>query len=221
MKILVNEITMFPGEIWKLFNANSNISDQNYFKFCPVDFFQIIIHWSIFWTYMQENECLWWTKIWHTPGFQSTWLESRRGFGLNILIGYHKLPSYKTLLVLKSELHVYNFQIYKGRDTGRTTSLGEHVVRDMMNEIEFSYRQVYFDNYFTTPNLLEYLCEKWIYAVRTIRVNRKNMLKDCCCSKKKMNRVDFEYITSNNLVLHKWMDQELVFALSNFHDPTS
>jgi hypothetical protein len=68
--------------------------------------------------------------------------------------------------------------------------------------------------------LLEYLYKKVIYAIETIRPNRKNMPKEFCNSMKKMDCDDFEYITSRNLVLHKWMDRKLVFLLPNFHDPT-
>ena len=40
-------------------------------------------------------------------------------------------------------------------------------------------------------------------------------------SNQEMNRGDFEYITSDHLVLHKWMDKKPVFMLSNFHNSTS
>ena len=117
--------------------------------------------------------------------------------------------------------YVYNFRIYTGKDHSRITSLGEHVVKDMVRDIEFSYRHVYFDNYITTPGLLEYLYKKGIYTAGTIRANRKNMSKDFCCSTTTLSRDDFKYITSVNLGLQKWMDKKLVFLLSNFHDPTS
>ena len=117
--------------------------------------------------------------------------------------------------------YVYNFHIYKGKDNHRNINLSEYVVKDMVSDLEFSYRKVYFDNYFTTPNLLEYLHKKGIYAAGTIRTNRKAIPKEFCESTKKMNRGEFEYVRSGNLVLHKWMDRKLVFLLSNFHDPTS
>ena len=94
-------------------------------------------------------------------------------------------------------------------------------MKDMVSDLEFSYRKVYFENYFTTPNFLEYLHRKGIYAAGTIRTNRKAIPKEFCESTKKMNRGEFEYVRSGNLVLHKWMDRKLVFLLSNFHDPTS
>jgi len=99
--------------------------------------------------------------------------------------------------------YVYSFRIYTGKDANRTTSVGEHVVKDMVKEIKFTYRQVYFDNHFTTPSLLAYLSKNGIYAAGTVRINRKNMPKDFCSSTKNMNRGDFEYITSGDLLLHK------------------
>ena len=56
--------------------------------------------------------------------------------------------------------YVYDFQIHKGKDGNRTASLGEHVIKDMVKDIHFSYRKFYFDNYFTTPDLLRYLYKK-------------------------------------------------------------
>ena len=73
--------------------------------------------------------------------------------------------------------YVYNFHIYKGKDNHRNINLSEYVVKDMVSDLEFSYRKVYFDNYFTTPNLLEYLHKKGIYAAGTIRTNRKAIPK--------------------------------------------
>jgi hypothetical protein len=61
--------------------------------------------------------------------------------------------------------YVYSFRIYKGKETIRTEALGERVVKDIVKELRFSYRKVYFDNFFTTPNLLEYLYKKGIYLV--------------------------------------------------------
>lgn len=312
-----------PKRNLKQFNATSNISRQNYSKFRPIDFFKLLFT-------DQLLEMLWkQTNIYGEQRHGTNWIpieitEITKWIGLNILMGYHKLPSYKSywssnlnfkvpilcetmsrnlftriltnihltdnkkmssrtsnkysktykvdefLEILQNNFkknytlgehvsvdesmikfkgrcslkqyppkkpikrgfkvwtladstngYVYDFRIYKGKDPNRTTSLGEHIVKDMVKEIKYSYRKVYFDNYFTTPNLLQYLYGKGIYAAGTIRTDRKNMPKDFCCSKKKMNRSDFEYVTSRHLVLHKWMDKKLVFLLPNFHNPTS
>ena len=75
---------------------------------------------------------------------------------------------------------------------------------------------MHFDNYFTTPNLLECLYEKGIYAARTIHTNRNASQKEFCQFTNKMNRDEFQYLTSGNLVLHKWKDRKLVLVLLNF-----
>lgn len=117
--------------------------------------------------------------------------------------------------------YVYNFEIYTGKDESRSTGLGEHIVKTFISDLEFSYRKVYFDNYFTTPSLLDYLYKKGIYATGTVRINRKNMPRDFCNSTNKLERGEYEYIISKNIILFKWMDKKLVFLLSNFHDPNS
>ena len=86
----------------------------------------------------------------------------------------------------------------------------------MVSVFEFSYREVYFDNYFSTPDLFEYLHKQGIYDAGTIRSNTKVIPKEFCESKKKISRGEFEYLTSGNLVLHKWMDRKLVFFIIEF-----
>jgi hypothetical protein len=91
----------------------------------------------------------------------------------------------------------------------------------MVSPLKFSDRKVYFDNHFTSHNLLEDLYKKGIYAARTVRANRKNVPKDFCKFTDSMEREEFEWIASKNLVLYKWMNRKIVFLLSNFHDPNS
>lgn len=108
--------------------------------------------------------------------------------------------------------YAYNFRIYTGNGINRTTGIGEHVVKDMVQDIKFTYRQLYFDNYFTTPDLVSYLSKNGLYAAGTVCINRKNTPQDFCNLSKKMDRSEFEYITSEDLVLHKWMNKKLWFS---------
>ena len=117
--------------------------------------------------------------------------------------------------------YVYDFEIYKGKDSERDGTLGEYVVKRFVVDLEFSYRKVYFDNYFTSPILIDYLYKKGIYAAGTVRADRKYLPKEFCKSTILLKRGEFEYIVSDNVVLYKWMDRKLVFLLSNFHDPCS
>ena len=115
--------------------------------------------------------------------------------------------------------YVYEFEIYKGKDSERRNSLSEHIVKKLSSNLEFSYRKIYFDNYFSSPYLLDYLYKKGLYAAGTVRVDRRYMPKEFCKSKNLLQRGEYEYITSGKVVLYKWMDRKLVFLLSNFHDP--
>jgi hypothetical protein len=115
--------------------------------------------------------------------------------------------------------YAYDFEIYKGKESERRGSLGEHIVKKMISNLEFSYRKIYFDNYFSSPDLLDYLYKKGLYAAGTVRVDRRYMPKEFCKSENLLQRGEYEYITSGKVVLYKWMDRKLVFLLSNFHDP--
>ena len=92
---------------------------------------------------------------------------------------------------------VYDFEIYKGKDAERDCTLGEHVVKRLVVDLEFSYRKLYFDNYFASPVLLDYLYKKGIYAASTVRVDRKYMPKEFCKSTILLKCGEFEYIVSD------------------------
>ena len=75
--------------------------------------------------------------------------------------------------------------------------------------------QVYFDNYFTSVPLLEYLKENGVDACGTVRavckalpVGPENDL-DC-------GEADYR-VSEDGLVLFKWQDNKPVLVLSNFH----
>ena len=53
--------------------------------------------------------------------------------------------------------------------------LGEQVVLNITEDFEGVNDHVYFDNFFTSVNLMKILLEKKIYACGTLRSNRKNI----------------------------------------------
>ncbi|CAF1152749.1 unnamed protein product [Adineta steineri] len=211
--------SQIPKKPLKLFNDTSNVSHQNYSNFRPIDFFKLL--------FTEQLLQLIWKQTNIYGGEYVSIDESMVKFkGRCSLKQYVPMKPIKRgfkiwVLADSANGYMYDFQIYKGKDTDRTTSLGEHVVKTMVKEIHFSYRKVFFDNYFTTPDLLRYLYKKGLYAAGTIRGNRKNLPADFCCSNQKLNYGEYEYITSDYLVLYKWQDKKPVFLLSNFHDPTS
>lgn len=72
-----------------------------------------------------------------------------------------------------------------------------------------------FDNYFSSPALLEYLLDRNIFAISTVRANRVGLPKDLPV---KMARGELDYrVSSTDLLFVKWFDNRPVHFLSNFH----
>ncbi|MCG8622593.1 MAG: transposase [Proteobacteria bacterium] len=67
--------------------------------------------------------------------------------------------------------YMCDFDVYTGATCGREVVLGEKVLSS--DSIMGRHHQLYFDNYFTSVNLLSTLLNKGTYACGTIRTNRK------------------------------------------------
>ncbi|XP_047998799.1 chimeric ERCC6-PGBD3 protein-like [Leguminivora glycinivorella] len=71
--------------------------------------------------------------------------------------------------------YLYEFQIYTGKvDSTTEENLGARVILDLSESLP-RHTLVAFDNFFTSLPLLEILYEREIYAVGTIRTNRKGL----------------------------------------------
>ena len=70
-----------------------------------------------------------------------------------------------------------NFSVYLGKPTGgeRENNLGKKVVLEMSKDLVGNHNHVYFDNFFTSTELLEELLAKGLYGCGTIRSNRKGL----------------------------------------------
>ena len=80
---------------------------------------------------------------------------------------------YKIWMLCSARGCPYNFEIYCGKDDTRKTPLGTHVVNTMLEPISHvDSHVVFFDNFFTSHNLLSELAEKNIHACGTIREGR-------------------------------------------------
>ena len=69
--------------------------------------------------------------------------------------------------------YLCDFDVYTGATAGRETALGEKVVLTLSKAIKGRHHQLFFDNYFTSLNLLTTLLANGTYACGTIRTNRK------------------------------------------------
>ena len=112
--------------------------------------------------------------------------------------------------------YLYEFDMYTGKKQEAEKGMGEQVVLKLMESLKNTFCQVYFDNIFSSPNLLKQLCNG-IYATGTVRQQRKNMPdKLKLKSDKEMIRGDNDWVASNVIVVVKWMDTRSVQLISNF-----
>ncbi|XP_049764577.1 piggyBac transposable element-derived protein 4-like [Schistocerca cancellata] len=127
---------------------------------------------------------------------------------------------YKEWVLAEKSGYAWKLHIYIGKkDNAVEKKLGERVVKDLTENIKGKDHRVYFDNYFSSPDLLIDLKENKIHACGTVNPSRKSlpMLK----SDMEMKRGDYDWATSNTgLSVMKWKDKRSVHLLSNFHDPT-
>ena len=88
----------------------------------------------------------------------------------------------------------------------------------MMEGSEGANHKVFFDNYFTTYELLKSLKEKKIYACGTVNTNRKVFPKFLNATK--MSRSQHEQCcSSDGISVVAWKDNKAVLAATNFIDP--
>ncbi|XP_022182789.1 piggyBac transposable element-derived protein 3-like [Myzus persicae] len=98
----------------------------------------------------------------------------------------------KFFLMCGSSGTVYDFIMFQGSSTELDPVVqnlfgqGGAVVMQFIERLERNRHYVYFDNYFTSYNLLSVLADRYIYAAGTVRVNRfakPPLITDKCLSK--------------------------------------
>jgi len=115
---------------------------------------------------------------------------------------------------------VTRFQIYTGK-SGNTSEklLGARVIKDLTSDLKHLYYEIYFDNYFSSVDLMISLKEDGILACGTVRKDRAK-LPQKQQNDKEMENGKYQYKTSfKGLIWVKWMDKKPMDFLSNFHDP--
>ena len=76
---------------------------------------------------------------------------------------------------------------------------------------------VFSDNFFTSPKLLMKLLDNGIYAIGTVRANRK--LMPSLKADKGMSRGEHYWLSCNGLSATKWRDNRSVILLSSYQGP--
>lgn len=131
---------------------------------------------------------------------------------------------FRNWAVTSSDGYCYNFDIYCGRSLQTSTEpLGTRVVKSLLTKIPTVPNEhvVYFDNFFTNYQLLHDLRLLGYRATGTMRENRT---KKCPLTSvkdmKKQLRADFDYRfdTKNEILIVRWMDNNVVTIGTNFDD---
>lgn len=102
----------------------------------------------------------------------------------------------------------------------------EIVVMRLTKDLQPRKRQLFFDNLFSSPNLLVHLTSKEVYAVATLRSDRSRGCKlptDKDMRKKSRGSMEQFVDNKNGLVICAWYDNRRVLTVSNFlgKDPIS
>ena len=118
--------------------------------------------------------------------------------------------------------YLSRFQVYTGREPGgQERGLTHRVVTDLVDHLYGQYTQVYFDNFYTSTDLLSYLKVRQMYACGTVRSNRKNLPTALLPKNVKLQKHEYKVAQKDELSYVVWQDTKPVCVLSNFHDPTA
>ena len=124
---------------------------------------------------------------------------------------------------------VYDFQVYTGAGSGardddnaQNLGVGGNVVKHLTSSLpcHVGYK-VYFDNYFSSVNLLHYLKTQGIWAIGTIRADRLKgagrLLQDKKSLEKKGGRGSSDWCVdaNSNITIVRWLDNGVVQLISN------
>ncbi|CAG4953735.1 unnamed protein product [Parnassius apollo] len=119
--------------------------------------------------------------------------------------------------------YLYQFEIYTGKgDSMEDEGLGYNVVKKLSAGLPEN-TLIAFDNFFTSCNLMEDLYENEIFAVGTVRVNRKDLPEIFKKSQPKhlrLERNQFAAVTAKPITAIKWLDTRDVNILTTAHHPT-
>lgn len=120
---------------------------------------------------------------------------------------------------------LYDFIIYQGATTELDSvekdvyGLAGAVVIKLCQRISENNVQVYFDNFFSNYNVLQYLRNKFVYATCTARVDRfKKPPFSADKDMKKQGRGSMEEVVSadGDVIMTKWYDNKPLVMASNF-----
>ena len=122
---------------------------------------------------------------------------------------------------------MYDFYIYEGKSTemakdtpyNHLAKSAQVVAKLSIHLPEHQHHKLFFDNWFTTLELMFYLKNKGIHAVGTVRHNRVSgcpLLPNKDLEKKERGAMDYRVDNNTGLIVVKWVDNKIVELTSNF-----
>lgn len=118
-----------------------------------------------------------------------------------------------------------NFEIYLGKNENvmnRTFGLSSRVVIGLTKFLERKGHVIYTDNFYTSPQLADYLYSRDTYLCGTIRTNRKGYPKaliKSAAEQRRLARSAYDWMMCGPLLASFWKDNRIVYYLSSFHAP--
>nr|CAH7754443.1 unnamed protein product [Callosobruchus chinensis] len=126
-------------------------------------------------------------------------------YGFKLWVGTTRL-GYINWFVPYQGASTYVNEAYKPFGVGASVvlSYADHL-KSKWEDLKFHF---FFDNFFTSPSLLETLEEKGIYGTGTIRENRIVMIRKH--EKEKRGKFDYAKVQGRNIIFVKWNDNNIV-----------
>ena len=121
---------------------------------------------------------------------------------------------------------VYDFEVYTGKSTEKEEQpellMGGNVVRRLCDTLPSNVNhKMYFDNYFSSLNLLRYLTKEKIWTIATIRQDRLKGGGRYLKSQKELQKdgrgsSDWVVEANSGIIVIRWLDNSAVQLISNY-----
>ncbi|XP_060579431.1 piggyBac transposable element-derived protein 4-like [Ruditapes philippinarum] len=168
--------------------------------------------------------------------FREMWTLSREATVDEAMIAFTGRLSYKQYMPAKPikrgiklwmlcdarTAYVHRFEVYLVRQENRPEhGLGFNVVTTLTDHLQHTHRWIFFDNFFTSIELMKRLLEDGLYACGTVRVNRKGFPSELKKPRDMRDRGSYKSLQCQGLTATVWKDKRLVHHLSTVGDPTT
>jgi len=118
--------------------------------------------------------------------------------------------------------YTYDMSVYVGKQRLLATQeikATHGTVLELIRRVEGLGHKLYMDSYFLSPALFDDLFGKKINSCRTVRNDRRGMLKDISSRAMKSKKGDIITRVRGNQSIVRWKDKRDVYVLTNMHTP--